>query len=259
MNNSYDSSEYSNNLSVFKSDLDHKKQRKRRKFDQLDRNVICPIKDCNRKYASTHSLQQHMKIKHQKSVVYVKNGLPKYATPITFDYQSFEEKSNTFPNSSNNLPDLFNSNEDSLRKDLGESFDTSFLKKFNNSLNKENNFVPNNIYCGTDSSNSSFIRNNQYNSNILNNKNPSSNFYRHYSLISQNFSSLDFNEKSSSYTQNLNNELNYNQLEPYADDLKSDMNPNIDFELGFDFTNKESPDHLNLNDFYENPELFDFD
>lgn len=44
-------------------DKDNKK-RKRRTFAELNRDIQCPVAECARLYASAHSLQQHIRIKH---------------------------------------------------------------------------------------------------------------------------------------------------------------------------------------------------
>jgi hypothetical protein len=44
-------------------DKDNKK-RKRRTFAELNRDIQCPVVECARVYASAHSLQQHIRLKH---------------------------------------------------------------------------------------------------------------------------------------------------------------------------------------------------
>ena len=46
------------------SDEQPKKVRRRRTFAELRRDVLCPFPGCERVYASTHSLQQHFRLKH---------------------------------------------------------------------------------------------------------------------------------------------------------------------------------------------------
>eukprot|EP00124_Ichthyophonus_hoferi_P001988 Ihof_evm10s121 gene=Ihof_evmTU10s121 len=39
----------------------NKKKRKRRPYSELNRNIVCPLLECQRCYASKHALQLHMK------------------------------------------------------------------------------------------------------------------------------------------------------------------------------------------------------
>lgn len=53
-----------NNNNQVEKDKASGKKRKRRTFSELTRRWVCPIESCGRPYASQHSLQQHLKIKH---------------------------------------------------------------------------------------------------------------------------------------------------------------------------------------------------
>ena len=50
-----------------------KKKRKRKLKNEVDRNFKCPIPICSKDYGSENSLNQHIKLKHKKFWLHMKN------------------------------------------------------------------------------------------------------------------------------------------------------------------------------------------
>eukprot|EP01134_Creolimax_fragrantissima_P007926 CFRG7926T1 len=77
---------------IHHSDEKKGRPRRRRAFSELERNIFCPVEECQRKYASKHALNLHVRIKHPGKVEELASVLAKMNVIIREAEQEVKEK-----------------------------------------------------------------------------------------------------------------------------------------------------------------------